>query len=230
MCKGNIKASGKVPKKEGGSGWDKVKKAYLTKCDGDEPLVGDYTVKRESEITGDERTRERYTCRLTLLEAKFAFLNSQDMNQMKAGDAENDDAMATLDLSEFTECVCRCGRDKYNECKPMSLAERVRGFILNMLGEKGEEAVMRDATYIPAERYDRKPSNPNPNPGPDPDPDPDPDPNPNPDPDPESDPNPDPDSDLNPNPNPDPNLDPSPSSSPSPDPNPNPTQVRLEAL
>ena len=76
-------------------------------------------MKRESEITGDERTRERFTCRLTLLEAKFAFLNSQDMNQMKAGDAENDDAMATLDLSEFTECICRCGRDKYNECKPM---------------------------------------------------------------------------------------------------------------
>ena len=175
------------PKKEGVTAWDKVKrayltklgvrvrvrararaspspkqvkKAYLTKCDGDEPLIGDFTVKRESEITGDERTRERFSCRLTLLEAKFAFLNSQDLNQMKAGDAENDDAMATLDLKEFTECICRCGRDKYNECKPMSLAERVRGFILNLLGEKGEEAVMRDATYISAERYDWKLSKP----------------------------------------------------------------------
>ena len=38
---------------------NQVKKAYLTKCDGDEPLIGDFTVKRESEITGDERTRER---------------------------------------------------------------------------------------------------------------------------------------------------------------------------
>ena len=123
VCKGNIKTAGRIPKegpkKEGLTAWDKVKKAYLTKCDGDEPLIGDFTVKRESEISGDERTRERFSCRLTLLEAKFAFLNSQDMNQMKAGDAENDDAMATLDLKEFTECICRCGRDKYNECKPM---------------------------------------------------------------------------------------------------------------
>ena len=36
----------------------------------------------------------------------------------------------------------------------------MRGFILNLLGEKGEEAVMRDATYISAERYDWKLSKP----------------------------------------------------------------------
>jgi len=67
VCKGNIKASGQVPKTEGATAWGKLRKAYLTKCDGDEPLIGDFTVKRESEITGDERTRERYTCHLTPL-------------------------------------------------------------------------------------------------------------------------------------------------------------------
>ena len=137
-----------------------LKQAVLTQANGEQPLVGDYTVRRESQITGDERAKEKYSCRLTLLEAKFAFLNSQSLDQMTAGDAENDDAMATLDIDEFTECLCRCGRDKYNEVKPMSLADRVRGFIQNMIGEKGEEAVMRDATYIRADRYDWKLSKP----------------------------------------------------------------------
>ena len=30
----------------------------------------------------------------------------------------------------------------------------IRGFIQNLLGEKGDEAVIRDYTYIKAERYD----------------------------------------------------------------------------
>ena len=36
----------------------------------------------------------------------------------------------------------------------MSLADGVRGVIQNILGEKSDVAVLRDATYIHAERYD----------------------------------------------------------------------------
>ena len=58
-----------------------------------------------------------------MLQIKYAFLNSQRMEQMTAGDASDSDAMATLDFEEFLECCCRCGRDKYDEVKPMSLAQ-----------------------------------------------------------------------------------------------------------
>ena len=117
-------------------------------------LIGDTQVYRESEITGDERCKESYTCRLTVIQTKYAFLNSQKLEQMTAGDATDDDAMACLDIDEFTECICRCGKDKYDEVKPMSVASAIRGFIRNLLGEQGDEAVIRDYTYIKAERYD----------------------------------------------------------------------------
>ena len=123
---------------------------------GEGAFVGDCTVSRESDITGDERCREKFTCRLSTLEAKFAFLNSQSLEQMSAGDATEDDAMATLDFEEFLECLCRCARDKYGEIKLMSLADGVRGVFMNILGEKTDEAVIRDATYIHAERFDWK--------------------------------------------------------------------------
>jgi hypothetical protein len=117
-------------------------------------LVGDIKVNRESEITGDERTKEVYSCRLTLIQTKYAFLNSQGIDQMTAGDATNDDAMATLDFDEFAECCCRCARDKYDEVKPMTLAMAVKAFLQNLLGEKGDEAAIRDYTYIKADRFD----------------------------------------------------------------------------
>ena len=123
---------------------------------GEGAFVGDCTVSRESDITGDERCKEKFTCRLSTLEAKFAFLNSQSLEQMTAGDSSDTDLMATLDFDEFIECLARCARDKYGEIKLMSLADGVRGVIQNILGEKSDEAVIRDATYIHAERYNWK--------------------------------------------------------------------------
>ena len=72
---------------------------------GEGAFVGDCTVCRESDITGDERCKEKFTCRLSTLEAKFAFLNSQSLEQMAAGEASENDAMATLDFDEFIECL-----------------------------------------------------------------------------------------------------------------------------
>ena len=124
-------------------------------------LVGDCTVTRESDITGDARRREKYTCRLSTLEAKMAFLNSQSLEQMSAGDGhEKTDELAKLDFDEFRECLARCARDKYGEIKLMTLAQGVRGVIQNILGEKSDEAVIRDAIYIHAERYDWRLSEP----------------------------------------------------------------------
>ena len=64
--------------------------------------------------------------------------------------------MATLDFDEFMECIARLARDKYGEISKehMSHADGVRGIIHNLLGERSDEAVLRDHTYIHAERYD----------------------------------------------------------------------------
>merc|ERR1712185_461440 len=67
---------------------------------GEGAFVGDCSIQRESDITGDERCKEKFTCRLSVLEAKYAFLNSQSLEQMAAGDAEEDSDMATLDFDE----------------------------------------------------------------------------------------------------------------------------------
>ncbi len=142
ICKGELRiGSDKKQSAKAKALWKKVKVTYY-KGGSEEAkefaLVGDYQVHRESQITGDDRCKEVFKCRLTLLEVKFAFLNSQGMEQMKAGDATDDDAMACLDFEEFLECLCRCGRDKFVECG-MPLHEAIRGFILNLLGLKMEE-------------------------------------------------------------------------------------------
>ena len=127
---------------------------------GEGAIVGDCTVQRESDISGDERCKEKFTCRLTILEAKFAFLNSQSLEQMAAGDAVEDSDMATLDFDEFLECCARAAKDKYCEIKLMTLSDGVRGIFQNILREKSDEGVLRDATYIHAERYSSKLSKP----------------------------------------------------------------------
>ena len=54
-------------------------------------VVGDTTVQRESDITGDDRCKQSFTCRLSVLEAKYAFLNSQSLEQMRATEASESD-------------------------------------------------------------------------------------------------------------------------------------------
>ena len=70
--------------------------------------IGNTQIYRESEITGDERTKESYTCNLTMIQCKYAFLNSQKLEQMSAGDATNDDVRAAppRTLTDRTR-VCR---------------------------------------------------------------------------------------------------------------------------
>jgi hypothetical protein len=152
-------------------------------------VCGDCTVKRESDITGDEQCKQEFTCRLTILvreqlprgararggslprcadwslrrasapcvseqEAKYAFLNAQSLEQMRAAESADDDAMATLDFDEFLECLARCAYHKYGEIKMIPAATGLRGLIENLFGRASDEAIIRDATYIYATRYD----------------------------------------------------------------------------
>ena len=117
-------------------------------------LVGDCTVKRESDITGDERCKQAFTCRLSILEAKYAFLNSQSLEQMRATEAADDDAMATLDFDEFKESLARMADAKYGEIAKIPPEAGLRGLLDNLFGRASDEAIIRDATYIYASRYD----------------------------------------------------------------------------
>ena len=117
-------------------------------------IVGDCTVQRESDITGDERCKEKFTCRLSVLECKYAFLNSQSLEQMRATEASDDSDQATLDFDEFKECLARCAHAKYGEIKRIPPARGLQGLIDNLFGRASDEAIIRDATYIYATRFD----------------------------------------------------------------------------
>ena len=64
-------------------------------------------VHQESDIVGDERNRILHKCSLSLPQAKFAFLNSQSVDQIGAGVASDNSDSTTLDWDEFLECVAR---------------------------------------------------------------------------------------------------------------------------
>jgi hypothetical protein len=104
-------------------------------------IVGDCTVQRESDITGDERCKEKFTCRLSVLECKYAFLNSQSLEQMRATEASDDSDQATLDFDEFKECLARCAHAKYGEIKRIPPARGLQGLIDNLFGRASDEAM-----------------------------------------------------------------------------------------
>lgn len=73
---------------------------------------------------------------------------------MRATESGDDDAIATLDFSEFLECLARCADSKYGEIELVPAAAGLRGLIENLFGRASDEAIIRDATYIYASRYD----------------------------------------------------------------------------
>ena len=122
-----------------------------------------------------------HTLSLSLPQAKFAFLNSQSVDQIGAGVASDNSDSTTLDWDEFLECVARnygailailshfsdtrlsplrcvarCGVDKYKPCREMSMAAAIRGFSANLLQEKTEEEVLIENTKVRATRFDWK--------------------------------------------------------------------------
>merc|ERR1719440_1803695 len=118
--------------------------------------VGNWQIYQDSEITGDERCRNIFKVSLSLPQAKFAFINSQSLDQMTVGQAKDTDAMTTLEFDEFKECIARCALEKYKPIKQMSNAVMITSFCKNLLGEDNTEECLNTATLIKAERYNWK--------------------------------------------------------------------------
>ena len=123
-------------------------------------LVGEWEVEQQSAITGDKSASEHVKCRFSIVNAKAAFLDSQNNGQVGVGQSSETDALNVLDYEEFKECVARCAVNKYSAVKQMTQGMCVEAMIQNMIGEKTEEDVMRARAYISAERFDRSKSQP----------------------------------------------------------------------
>ena len=131
-------------------------------------LVGTWSCRRESAITGDPVCKTVYKWSLSISQVRAAFMDSQPADSLKAGKSSDgaklngNDAMAVLDFEEFLETCARLGVDKYRATQ-ISPAASVEGFITNLLvhesgPSKGlplaspEEVVIRE-TYIHAAPY-----------------------------------------------------------------------------
>merc|ERR1719453_1306811 len=116
-------------------------------------VLGTFTCTQGSDIVGDDRVGTEFKCRLSVPQAKAAFVNAQK----ETGGAVED---VSLDFDELLECVARCGVDKYRAVEQIKTGEKVAAMIANILGDLNEEQVITAATYITAERFTPPPSPP----------------------------------------------------------------------
>ena len=126
-----------------GEAANKGKKAVCPK------MVGQWTIKQESEITGDERTSKAnqltFKAKLSMAQVGWNFLRSQSVEQL-GGDVDGElDDIATLDFNELQECIARSASDLYRNCietnvpslgrNAMTLAVATQSFLKNLLNE-----------------------------------------------------------------------------------------------
>jgi hypothetical protein len=109
-------------------------------------VIGTFTCTQGSDIVGDDRVGTEFKCRLSVPQAKAAFVNAQK----ETGGAVED---VSLDFDELLECIARCGVDKYRAVEQIKTGEKVAAMIANILGDLNEEQVITAATYITAERF-----------------------------------------------------------------------------
>merc|ERR1719316_66855 len=109
-------------------------------------VIGTFTCTQGSDIVGDDRVGTEFKCRLSVPQAKAAFVNAQK----ETGGAVED---VSLDFEELLECIARCGVDKYRVVEQIKTGEKVAAMIANILGDLNEEQVITAATYITAERF-----------------------------------------------------------------------------
>merc|ERR1719305_1121687 len=109
-------------------------------------VIGTFTCMQGSDIVGDDRVGTEFKCRLSVPQAKAAFVNAQ---KETGGSVED----VSLDFDELLECIARCGVDKYRAVEQIKLGEKVAAMIANILGDLNEEQVITAATYITAERF-----------------------------------------------------------------------------
>ena len=126
---------------------------WIRVCDRQD-LVGQWEVEQLSEITGDSSASATIQCRLSIVTCKAAFMDSQSGELVGAGQGDALSESGLLDFTEFQECIARVGVAKYRAVKAFTMGQAVASMILNLIGEKTEEEVMQDGTFIRAERFD----------------------------------------------------------------------------
>ena len=109
-------------------------------------VIGTFTCTQGSDIIGDDRVGTEFQCRLSVPQAKAAFVNAQ---KETGGSVED----VSLDFDELLECIARCGVFKYRAVEQIKTGEAVTAMIANILGDLNEEQVITSATYITAERF-----------------------------------------------------------------------------
>ena len=145
-------------------------------------VLGTFTCTQGSDIVGDDRVGTEFKCRLSVPQAKAAFVNAQKETGGAVGESANFSFRVSpwspilarasltsrptypsphspsvedvaLDFEELLECVARCGVDKYRAIEQVKVGEKVAAMIANILGDANEEQVVTAATYISAERF-----------------------------------------------------------------------------
>ena len=107
------------------------------------------------------RPKAHVKCRLTISQIKAAFMQSQNMSQMNAGQVAQGETvnnmtseMAVLDFNEFIECIARVACFKFGNIKAMSKPDKISYFIRNLLNELSTEDALKESTYIRATRFE----------------------------------------------------------------------------
>ena len=109
-------------------------------------LIGTTTILQGSDVVGDDRVGTEVRSRLSVPQAKAAFLQARRDRSSSFDDT-------VLDFDELLECIARCGVDKYRSVAGLSVGDKVGAMVANLLGERSVEQVMVAATYIKAERF-----------------------------------------------------------------------------
>ena len=82
-------------------------------------MVGEWSCKQESQITGDERVLPRVQltlhAKLSIPQVRWNFLRSQSVEQLGDGDIDESSDYATLDFAELQEALVRCALDMFEK-------------------------------------------------------------------------------------------------------------------
>jgi hypothetical protein len=108
------------------------------------------------EVTDAMGLQVTHKSELTILQARHAFLSTQDPKLLAVG-------QPVYDLPSMLEALARCGEKKYSAILQMSFASRVRAMLQNVLGQATEmevitEAVASEASSVSLTRLKRSSS------------------------------------------------------------------------
>ncbi|KAG8469316.1 hypothetical protein KFE25_007834 [Diacronema lutheri] len=113
-------------------------------------IIGDVSVRQESEVRVPKHTLKTYRAVLTVAKAKRSFVESQRVDEAQMGSLTGFELATELDYEEFLECIGRCGLLKYELIEQMKPADRVTALILNVLSRMDVPSVMTAATLVRA--------------------------------------------------------------------------------